>query len=61
MTYITGLPAFAVVDQHPVKNAIIDFANVLQHFGEEFSKKFVVRGFLKAEFAHIVHVDRKLF
>jgi hypothetical protein len=59
--YIAGLPALAVVDQHPVKDAVILLANILQHFGEEFSEKVVVRGFLKAELADVVHVDSKLF
>ena len=52
-------PTLAIVQQHPVINTVVLFTSGLEHFGEEFSEKIIVRVLFKAEFADIIHVYRK--
>jgi hypothetical protein len=47
--YVTycGLPALASVEEHPIINAVLGFAHVLEHLGEKLTKEIIVRGFLE--------------
>jgi hypothetical protein len=58
-THMACFPTLAIVQQHPVINTVVLFTSGLEHFGEEFSKKIIVRVLFKAEFADIIHVYRK--
>ena len=57
--YMTCFPTLAVVQQHPVIDTVILFASGLEHLGEEFPEKVIVRALFEAEFPDIVHINRK--
>lgn len=59
-THVPSFPALAVVQEHPVKDTILRFAERFEHLCEKFTQEVVIRRLLEAELAHIIHVDRKL-
>ena len=59
-TYVASFPAFATVQQHPIKDAILGISVILQHLHEQIPQELVIRLFLEPKLANIVHVDRKL-
>lgn len=54
------LPTLAIVEEHPVVNAIFRLAAVLEDLGEEFAQEVVVGCLLETELADIVEVDSEL-
>jgi hypothetical protein len=50
------LPAFAVVELHPVILAVLDLASALERLGEELTQVVVVRCVLEAEVAYVAKV-----
>ena len=56
-----ALGTFDVIHQKPVVNAIVHFAQVTQHFGEELAQKVIIGRLLKPKLADIVEIDTKLF
>ena len=57
---MASFPAFPVVQQHPVEDAIFGFAERLQHLSEELSKEIVVWCLLETKLTDVVHVYGKL-
>jgi hypothetical protein len=55
-----SFPALPVVQQHPIINAILELASVLQDLAEEFAHKVIVGRLFEAELPNIVEIDRKL-
>ena len=52
-------PALAIIQQHPIVNAIILIPGSLKHFREELSKEIIVWILFKAKFPNIIHIDRE--
>ena len=59
ITYVAGFPAFAAVEKHPVKDAILGLAQCLQNLREQLPKEVVVRRFLEAKLSDVVEIDAK--
>ena len=57
---MTGFPALASIQKHPIVNAVLRFAKSLHDLGEELSQKVIVWCLLEAKLANIVHVDTEL-
>lgn len=60
-TYVQlGFPSFAVVQKHPVVDAVLNLVHALQCLGEQVSQKVVVWSLLERQLANIVQVDTEL-
>lgn len=59
VTYIACLPTFAVVEKHPVKDAIFRFTKRFQYFREQLPKEVIVGGLFKPKFSDIMQIDGK--
>ncbi len=57
--YMTCFPTLVVIQQHPVIDTVILFTGSLEHLGEEFPEKVIVRVLFEAEFPDVVHINRK--
>lgn len=60
ITHIASFPSLAVVQQHPVVDAIILLSDILENLGEQLTEEVIVRRLFESQLSHVVHVNGKL-
>jgi hypothetical protein len=56
-TYIASLPAFPIIQKHPIVNSVVWLAVIFQNLFEQPAQKIIIWCFFESETPDVVQID----